>query len=477
MLVWRTPSRFITPAQAEDSVAPADRAGAGPGELQTRIVLPRGYTTKHCWPVLYLLHGAGIPEEWITRGDALAVNARAILVLPGGGPSWYVDWWNGGLRSPGWESWIEQELIPMVQSRLPVCAGRRYHSIAGLSMGGYGAVYLASQLPQYFGSAASFDGTLHIGRVEFEEGYGPFAVYWGPPNGFYAIGHDPYDLAANLRATRVLEEDGNGTPMPGDSGNASSLRIEELETLLQSQDFLRVARAAHVPVTFDEHLGVHDWITWSYDLRRMLAWNPFKAVPATPQTWRYSTVAATGTVWGYHFRFSVPPTSVLTIARSGGIVKLHGTGILALSTPQHREYVAQLPFTLQGDKLRAGAPGSSGPGGGSPQTIPLLVTPSSPTFRQALHISFTPTKRIPRSQRYQVSVVSWGSSCSDFRSTRLWIAVGHRASVTLGPDPKLNGGRWCDQYGLIDVQVVGRSAPAVTLGQFLAEDSVKFRAG
>jgi hypothetical protein len=108
-----------------------------------------------------------------------------------------------------------------------------------------------------------FDGTLNIERTEFALGYSTFGLYWGPSGGFWAVDHNPTALASNLRHTRVLLEDGNGTPLKGDPDTSSSARIPELETLAQTKDFLHAARAAHVPVTMDEHLGVHDWLTWA----------------------------------------------------------------------------------------------------------------------------------------------------------------------------------------------------------------------
>ena len=62
ILLWDTPSRHLSRADAIAGVAPAtDRPGTGAGGLHTRIILPDGYKTNRHWPVLYLLHGAGFP--------------------------------------------------------------------------------------------------------------------------------------------------------------------------------------------------------------------------------------------------------------------------------------------------------------------------------------------------------------------------------------------------------------------------------
>jgi S-formylglutathione hydrolase FrmB len=474
VLIWRTPSRFVTPAQASQNVLPILLRGAGRGRLQTRIVLPPNYTPHHCWPVLYLLHGAGSPVEW--TADALSAQLGAIMVLPGGGPGWYVNWWNGGTRSPGWEAWILRELVPLVDRRLPICPGRRDHSIAGLSMGAYGAVYLASQLPAYFGSVGSFSGTLNIERPEFALGYTTFPTFWGPPSGFYALGHNPTALVANLAHTRVLLEDGNGTPLPGDADNSVAARIPELETLAQSQDFDAAARAAHVPVTMDLHAGVHDWLTWGYDLTRMIAWNPFKRVAASPRHWRYSTASSDATAWGFRVHFMKTPDRILTITRTGSTLRLEGAGELLVKSPQGRQYFGQLPFDIRHGRVVRAHSGSGSPGRAPHQTaVGFRVTPARPRAHQALRISFKPLRRIPRTSLYQVTAMSWGDTCTNFVYRRVRGRPGRRVSVTLAPPAGINRGRWCAPTGMIELAVVPASAEPAVLGTFLAGGSISFR--
>jgi S-formylglutathione hydrolase FrmB len=471
LLIWRTPSHYMTPSQAAADVSPANLRGSGRGKLTSRVVLPAGYTTKHCWPVLYLLHGSGTPVEW--TADALSAKIPAIIVLPGGGPSWFVNWWDGGLRRPGWESWILNELIPLMARRLPICHSRSDHSIAGLSMGAYGAIYIASQAPQYFGSAGSFDGTLNIERTEFAFGYTPFPLYWDWPGSFYANGHNPTDLAANLAHTRVLLEDGNGTLLPGDSSGGPEARIEELETLFQSEDFAKAARRAHVPLTDAVHPGIHDWFTWGYDLTQMIAWNPFKHVARAPSKWTYTTTATQGQAWGYRFRFASPPLALLKIVRSGSSLRLSGTGRLSLSTPSGRRYRGRLPFRIIRGRLKEGG-SRGGTGTGAPQlrSISLRVLPRKPTFHNPLRISFVPPRTLGSSRRYQVTALSSITNCTNFLNHRLRGIRGRRVSVTLGPSLYVHNARWCGSPVMVAVAIVPTSSTPVTIGTYLASASV-----
>src|SRR5256714_10354443 len=145
-------------------------------------------------------------------GDLLHVakGFAGIIVMPEGDRGWYTNWWRGGARSPGWERSPLDELIPLIERKFRIRRGRRWRAIAGLSMGGEGAMFYASQRPGYFGSVASFSGVLSIQRREYQLAFNqangdPKEQIWGDPQAqsFYWRGHNPIQLIDNLRHTRV----------------------------------------------------------------------------------------------------------------------------------------------------------------------------------------------------------------------------------------------------------------------------------
>lgn len=136
-------------------------------DIYATVIVPDNYYQlkgAH-YPVLYLLHGfSGDYLNWITLAPRLKEYVdefNMIVVAPDGGyDSWYFD-------SPvddkvQYESFITQTLIPAIDVRYRTLNDRRYRGIAGLSMGGHGALYLAIRHLDLFGAAASFSGGVDL---------------------------------------------------------------------------------------------------------------------------------------------------------------------------------------------------------------------------------------------------------------------------------------------------------------------------
>lgn len=134
-------------------------------EISYRIVVPEGYDadankTKR-YSVIYLLHGlGGSYENWTTRSKLAehALKYQYIIVTPEGKNGWYTD--SASVPNDKYESYIIQELIPEVDAKYRTLASRENRAIAGLSMGGYGALKFGLKYPDKFVLAGSFSGAL-----------------------------------------------------------------------------------------------------------------------------------------------------------------------------------------------------------------------------------------------------------------------------------------------------------------------------
>ena len=347
-----TPSAHVDPARAVFN-------GPPPTELRANVLLPDGYDADRAYPVLYLLHGVGDTHEtWAkpANGDirTTAKGLDAIVVMPEGGRGFYTSWFNGGRRAdPGWERFYLDELIATVEQRFRIAPGRRNHAIAGLSMGGFGAAYLAGQRPDYFGTASVFSGFVQhqrpeipaglraVGGVEYED-------IFGPVDGQYATGHNPTRLPANLRSTPVFVAVGDGTPALGvrsEPGAVAGGGLVEAAIRAQNDEFVPALRGAGVEVTYRPQAGVHDWPYWRAYLKAAIAWGPFRDVVEEPATWTYGTVSQTGRMWQLRYRFAAPPERVATFRRDDGTLRGEGSGTVTVTDVRTGcSVTAELPF-------------------------------------------------------------------------------------------------------------------------------------
>lgn len=150
--------------------------------VQVAIHLPADYDRhlERRYPVLFLLHGHGDALDgalpWVRQGHAPelieASPFEGIVVIPQCGKAcWYTDWQKatpGGAR-PQWETFYIQQLLPWIDANFRTIATRQSRSMAGLSMGGTGALSLVGRSPQLFGRVASFSAGTNIQDLALQQ--------------------------------------------------------------------------------------------------------------------------------------------------------------------------------------------------------------------------------------------------------------------------------------------------------------------
>lgn len=270
-------------------------AVAGPHDVH--VLLPTDYRPAERYPVLYLLHGAlDGPDSWLTDGDVERITAGRplITVVPDGGlKGWYTDWAHPRDAAPQqWETFHIDQLIPFVDDNLATIASRNGRAIAGLSMGGFGAMRYAARHPDLFAYAASFSGALDLLNpavratiVAEELGVVPNS---GPPAaadaifGSPLIGFDggwraasPARNVAPLRGMGLAIYTGGGSISDPFSGFVESNIRDTAWAMHRSLD------AAGIPHFFDDYGdgrgygpgrcdGNHDFGCWKNDLVNVL---------------------------------------------------------------------------------------------------------------------------------------------------------------------------------------------------------------
>ena len=143
--------------------------------VEYSVYLPADYeSSNRSYPVLYLLHGYSDDETgWIQFGEANSVADKAIasgdatsciIVMPDGKVTWYANSFDG--KDP-WEDMFIMEFIPFIEKQYRIRPQKQFRAIAGLSMGGNGALLLSLRHSELFSSCVAMSaGTFTDEEVE-----------------------------------------------------------------------------------------------------------------------------------------------------------------------------------------------------------------------------------------------------------------------------------------------------------------------
>ena len=317
-----------------------------PTPARVRVLLPVGYddpaNATARYPMLLLLHGAsGNARDWTSKTDIAATPTAdgLIVVMPDGGSSGFYSDWNDG---PAWETFHIRELIPWADARYRTFGDRAHRGVAGLSMGGYGALAYATRHPDLFVAAGSFSGAVDLAGLGIVEEQALKALgladdrRWGPyaSNSATWKDHNPPDMLGNLGPLPIALFTGNGVPNAGDNPAAGFLEagVWVMNTSLHTK-----ATTQQVPIEYHDYgAGVHSWPYWQADLH---AWLPTLlrniAHPAAlPAAFSYHTAEPRFSVWGWDFSVENPAKEdVALTAVSSKALTATGHGVLSAVTP------------------------------------------------------------------------------------------------------------------------------------------------
>jgi putative tributyrin esterase len=160
-------------------------------DKRVAVYLPPSYDHEPArrYPVVIYLHGLyGAESDWLAKGGldatadslARAGKGEAILVMPDGDDGWWTNWAvessNAScadtlrsedpsrycVRQHRYDDWIARDLVAFVDARYRTRADREHRGIAGLSMGGAGALTIALRHPELFAAAMSHSGVVSV---------------------------------------------------------------------------------------------------------------------------------------------------------------------------------------------------------------------------------------------------------------------------------------------------------------------------
>ena len=284
------------------------------GPLNAMVYVPDSVPPATGWPVVYLLHGLGDNEtSWRDRGNIVPtldamISAGTIIptlvVMPGANVSWYVD--SKAVSGPGdYETAITRDLITAIEATYSVRHDKGGRAIAGLSMGGYGALRLSLAHPDLFVAAAALSPAIWQNVPEREMAMDaqamsllidstyfhrddPIDVTEGvdlpppPPHFGGAFGNpfDPRRFNQQNVFTLLATDIANNTPLPamfltvGDNDSHKLWR--------GAIAFYETMQADQRPIEFRVTDGDHTWTLWQVSIRDALSFIGSQWRPPTP---------------------------------------------------------------------------------------------------------------------------------------------------------------------------------------------------
>ena len=228
---------------------------------------------------LILLHGLGSNSSGWTRYTSIERYARArnlTLVCPDCNYSFYTNMSNG----KRYADYVCEELPDLLGRMFKVRTDRGGLSIAGLSMGGYGALRAALTHPQTFGSCASFSGALLNGDPQYLE---ELRAYDDPAHG--RTGQKAEGLSASvLEAALGIYGDDIAYRQENDlvqlvkGAAAAKTKLPKILMTCGTEDFLyrdnrtfyQTLTELGIPASFHVWHGIHDWKFWEECAARYL---------------------------------------------------------------------------------------------------------------------------------------------------------------------------------------------------------------
>jgi putative tributyrin esterase len=234
------------------------------GERSMNVLLPVDYDSSTSrYPVLYLLHGFGDDQtawSFMTNLSAYAAGRRLIIAMPDGGRSFYVN--SAADTKARFEDFLVKDVVEYMDSHYRTLPLRRARAVAGLSMGGYGAMFLGLKHSDTFSAIGAFSGALAIahgteGERMDQELRDAIVPLLGAPGSAERKARDPFELAAKVPAAQM--------PLIYVACGGQDFLLE------QNRAFIALLASKEIPYEYREvSPRVHSWDFWDEQIRVFL---------------------------------------------------------------------------------------------------------------------------------------------------------------------------------------------------------------
>ena len=224
-------------------------------------------------PVLYLLHGhTDNHTAWLRRSNMEAYlhhsDLNMICVCPGMQNFWYTDMVNGW----AYFTYMTVELPNFIETVFRASGKREDRFVAGLSMGGYGALQIAMKNPDRYAAVASFSGGLDVAHMSV---------------GQEADAVTPMEMKAVFGTENPKDLEGTEFDLYHvvDSAVKSGKQLPKMYVSCGTddslygvhKDFCKFLKDKKVDFTEFEQEGMaHEWDFWDSEGKKLIDWLPVR---------------------------------------------------------------------------------------------------------------------------------------------------------------------------------------------------------
>ena len=220
-----------------------------------------GIAERSLHPTLYLLHGLSDDYTiWQRRTsiERYAAEHGVAVVMPAVNRSFYCD------MAQGYKYWtfISEELIQKARSFFPLSDKREDNFVAGLSMGGYGALKLGLSCPDKFCAAASLSGATDMAHLDDRGLNRELELIFGDLEKIKGSKNDLFRLLEDVKKSK-----GDKPKLFQCCGTEDFLYKDNIK-------FKKACEKSGLDYTFEEEPGIHEWQYWDKKIQRVLEWLP-----------------------------------------------------------------------------------------------------------------------------------------------------------------------------------------------------------
>lgn len=227
---------------------------------------------KKPFQTLYLLHGIfGSYPDWANNTRILSwAQARNLaVVMPSGENGFYVD---DTARGALYGDWIGRELVEFTRDTFPLSDKREDTFLAGLSMGGYGALRNGLKYHDTFGYIGALSAGLILDQALTSTEDAPNLI--GKRSYYESVFGDLNKLKGSDMDYKALitslKEKGAEIPKLYMACGTEDFLIEA------NHDYRDFLQANGIDFTYEEGPGVHDWVFWDTYIAKFLDWLPLE---------------------------------------------------------------------------------------------------------------------------------------------------------------------------------------------------------